>query len=735
MVVKPSRRGTLLRGRYDRRRLAMMALTLPWPARTDAANDPGMRLSERIEAWLEVQRDQLPLWLPVALGSGIAAWFALPSPPLWIAFIAAMAGVALGAGVLPPHSRLQRVLLIASLAAALGTMLAWARAESVRAPVLDRPVVARFEAIVVDSELQGARERVRTVLAPLAAPHLPPQIRVNIALDQAPARLLAGDRIALRARLVPPPGPAVPGAFDFRRVAWFQQLGATGSALGPVTRLRPVAEANDVRAHLSAHVRSQIPGSAGGIAAAFATGDRGGIDPADEEAMRASGLTHLLSVSGLHITAVVGAAMLLTLKLLAFSTRAALRLPLVIVAAGMGAVAGIGYTILTGAEVPTIRSCIAAVLVLVGIAIGRQAFTLRLVATGALAVLLLWPEALIGPSFQLSFAAITAIVALHEWKPVQALTGPREEARLIKALRGVLALLVTGIAVELALAPIALFHFHRQGLYGALANFVAIPLTTFVTMPAEALALLFDTIGLGAPFWWITARSLDLLLAIARGVADWPGAVAAVPSVPAAAFALIVAGGVWLVLWKGRARALGLVPAIVGTIWAASIAPPDLIVTGDGKHLAVRGPDGTLATLRPRAGDYVRSVLAERAGDIGDLADLDSLPNSDCSADSCRVTLSSRGRSWRILATRSAYLAPIAEMNIDCAAADIVVSDRTLPRSCRPRWLKADRALLARTGGLAITLADGRIETVRDGEGHHPWLAPPPPPATGRPFQ
>lgn len=136
--------------------------------------------------------------------------------------------------------------------------------------------------------------------------------------------------------------------------------------------------------------------------------------------MRRSGLAHLLSISGLHVAAMVGAMMLLTLKLLALSPRLALRLPLVLIAAGVGALAGIGYTLLAGAEVPTVRSCVASLLVLAGLAAGREAMTLRLVATGAIVVLLIRPESLAGPSFQLSFAAVTAIVALHEHPRVRA---------------------------------------------------------------------------------------------------------------------------------------------------------------------------------------------------------------------------------------------------------------------------------------------------------------------------
>jgi competence protein ComEC len=681
------------------------------------------RIGSTVEHFLDTERDQLALWLPVALGAGIAAWFVLDSAVQWQAWLVGMVALACGSWLLPQGSRMRRVVLIAATASAIGCGTIWLRATWVAAPVLTRPVVASLTGRIERIEVQTAKDRVRLVLRPIDAPDLPQRVRITVDDVTTSAGLLAGDTVALRARLVGPPDASVPRGFDFSRVAWFQGLGATGKAIGPVARIGPPrAESAGLRDRLSAHIRSQLAGSAGGIASAFATGDRGGISQEDEDAMRASGLTHLLSVSGLHVTAVVGAAIFLSLRLLALSSFMALRLPLLLISALVGAMAGIGYTLLTGAEVPTVRSCVAAVLVLAGIALGREAFTLRLVATGAIVVLLLWPEALVGPSFQLSFAAITSIVALHETPIMRRLNAKGDEGWAQRLGRSILGLLVTGIIVEAALAPIALFHFHKSGLYGALANIIAIPLTTFMIMPLEALALLFDTIGLGAPFWWATGLGLEALLSLSRYVASVPGAQAALASVPVGAFGMIIGGGLWLMLWNGRIRLAGTVPIAAGVIWALTTPPPDLLITGDGMHMAVRSADGTLSTLRPRAGDYVRSVLSERAGMIGELDDLDVLPGAACSTDTCRVTLQRGGRRWRVLATRSRYILPYAAFRADCAAADIVVSDRRLPDWCRPRWFKADRALLANTGGIAVTLASGRVETVAEGEGKHPWV-------------
>jgi competence protein ComEC len=221
---------------------------------------------------------------------------------------------------------------------------------------------------------------------------------------------------------------------------------------------------------LADHVRSRLGGSPGAIAAAFASGDRGSIDPADEQAMRDSGLSHLLSISGLHVSAGGGSRLLVALRLLALSPWLALRVRLPLVAAAIGALAGVGYTLLTGAEVPTVRSCVGAVLVLVALALGREPLSLRMVAVAAIIVLILWPEALVGPSFQMSFAAVIAIVALHGAKPVRNFLAPREEGWAAWTARRAAMLLLTGIVIELALMPIVLFHFHRAGIYGALAN-------------------------------------------------------------------------------------------------------------------------------------------------------------------------------------------------------------------------------------------------------------------------
>jgi competence protein ComEC len=710
-------------------------------------------MADACERWLEAERDQLPLWLPVMLGAGIALWFLLPNGADWQIAMLVAVSVGLGCAALGRYGRAARSLGVAALAVALGIGLIWWRSDRVVHPVLQRPTIATFVARVERIEPLPARDLVRLRLAPLAViarpdaqsrplPVLPKHLRINLATVDVPAGLGPGAVLRLSARLLPPPEPSVPGAYDYARTAWFDGIGATGRGFAPVTIVAPGRPSilPGLRADLSGHIQARAGGGgAGGIAAALATGDQGSIPLADTEAMRRSGLAHLLSVSGLHITAAVAATMIVVTRLLALVPWLALRWRLPLVAGAAGALVAIAYTMLTGAEVPTIRSCVAALCVLIALALGREALTLRLVAAGALVVLLLYPESLAGPSFQLSFAAVVAIIAWNDHPGIRALVAAREEPRLNRVARSIGALLLTGLVVEAALLPISLYHFQKAGIYGAVANICAIPLTTFVIMPLEAAALLFDTIGLGAPLWWATRMSLELLLWIARTTAAIPGSVAPLPAMPGGAFAAMAIGGIWIALWRTRWRRLGIVPFVIGAAWAIATPAPDLLVTGDGRHVAIRTRAGDVALLRDRTGDYTGDMLAQGGGVAGLPVLWSDQRDARCSRDLCMAVRTVGARRWTVLATRSAYAVPIEDLVRACAAADIVISDRWLPRRCRPRWLRLDRTLLARTGGVAITFprqalaltafASRRptIRTVRHPGDAHPWIMPPDP--------
>ncbi len=692
----------------------------PEPARRPLFAPRVSALFETIETFLERERAQLPAWLVVALAVGIAAWFVIGDARGWVGFAIVSLGLAAAGSVF--GRRTGRALLLAGLAMALGLGWAWLRSERVAAPVLDRPKVVEFEGRVEKVELRAAKGDARLTLS-LTDPTLPPRIRVTVPEDTG-AALGRGGKVRMKARLQPPPPMVFPGTHDFARDSWFAGIGAVGKALGmpSIVESGHAPPLDRVRHGLEENIADQLDGAEAGIATALVTGTQAAVPDEDADAMRRSGLTHLLSVSGLHIAAVVGAAMFLALRLLALSERMALRFNLVLVAAGAGAAAGIGYTLLTGMQVPTVRSCVAALLVLLGIALGRDAISMRLVASGALVVLIFRPEALVGVSFQLSFTAAAAIVALHGSAWARRWLSKREEGFAARTLRGLAGLLATGLVVEAALMPLTLYHFHRAGLYAVGANMLAIPWTTFVVMPLEFLALLAEPVGLGGPAWSLAGWAIGRLIALAHFVASAEGSVATLPNMPPFALASMVIGGLWCVLWIGKVRIWGVAPILFGAAWAASAKTPDLLVSGDGRHVAILTPDGRPLLLRERTGDFTTDLVSETAAFDGVPGFWQSLPGTRCSRDACVADVVREGRAWRVLAIRTRDSIAWRELTGACANSDIVIADRFLPRGCTPRWLKLDRPALESTGGLTIRLGQAPlVDTVAARLGQHPW--------------
>ena len=676
---------------------------------------------EGLEKFLEAEHAQLPPWFVVGFGAGIAAWFGLGESWQWQAFVCLAAALSLsGFGMI--EGRAGRAIGWFALAATLGCALIWVRADAVASPRLSRPAIATFEADVRAVDPLVAKDAVRLTLRPRGS-DLPPTVRVNVRSEDMPAKVRSGSVVRIRARLMPPPPMTVPGSHDFARDFWFAGIGASGRSFGPVQLIRPAGESSieALRNRLDQHIRERLPGPSGTIATAFATGNQNAISQDDADAMRRGGIAHLLSVGGLHITAVIGLTMLLSLRILALSEFLALRLNLLVVAAAAGAIAAVAYTLLTGSQVPMVRSCIVALLVLTGMILGREAISLRLLAVSGLLILAIDPEAIVGPSFQMTFAAVGAIIALHSSPWARRAFQRRGEHLIRRIVRAAAAIVVTGAAVELCVMSFVLYHFHRAGPYGVIANVLAIPLTELVIMPLEALSLFLDCFGLGQPGWTVTGWTIDVLLRLAHTIAAHTRLVT-IPQMPAWAFGLLAFGLLWICLWTSRARLLGLIPVAMGAV-ATFLAPrPDLLITGDGRHLAVVSSDGTPLLLRDRAGDYVRSLLAEASGFDGDPGELGSMPYSNCSDDACVAIIPKASRRWRLLATRSAYRIGWKDLTDACAEADIAVSDRRLPQACSPRWLKLDPRALSRTGGLAIYVGDHpRVDSVAARIGAHPW--------------
>lgn len=677
------------------------------------------RLSAAVADFVAAERDSLPLWLPVALGAGIAAWFLAEWQAQRLALAAALLGLT-AAGLLLGR----RLVFVPALLALLGMAAAEVRTRAVAHPVLAARGIAELVGEIASVEPRADRDVTRIIVAG-SVDGAAMTVRLTLR-GPPPAGLAPGARVAVRALLAPPAVAAVPGGYDFARRAWFAGIGATGVPLGSVRLLAPappraglVAAIDRTRARLNARITLAVPGPRGAMATAFVTGDQGGIPLGIAQAMRDAGLAHLLSISGLHIAVVVGGTLWLVRRGLALVPGLALAWPLKTIAAAAGALVGLGYTLLAGAEVPTVRSIIAALIVLLGVVIGREALSLRLLAAAAFGILLLRPEAVMGASFQLSFAAVTALVALSESAWGRWLARHDEgEAPWLSMLRRLAALLVTGLVAEAALAPIGLYHFGRSGLYGALANIIAIPWSSFVVMPALALGLLADALGLGdwawAPAGWTVGRLIDL----AQATALLPGAVLRTPMIPDWAYALMVAGGLWLLLWRSRVRRWGLPVLAIGGLGAATAPLPDLLVSGDGRQVALAGAGPGLALLRPRASAFLVDMWSDAVG--SDATTVGAWPGARCSHDVCVATARRGGRDWRVLLTISREHVDRRKLAPACAAADLVISDRRLPQWCRPRWLRLDGPALAATGALTISLSHGRVLATARG-GDHPW--------------
>lgn len=687
----------------------------------------------------ELERDRWALWLPVFFGAGIAGYFGLaeePSPLIVLLFT----GV-LGVGFVLCH-RLGRegaamafAVMGAGLAGmAVASMTAWLAA----APVLDRSIAPRaLSGIVVSVEpfADGARVRLERLSGDRSwtAETTPHAARVKLRAGPAPE---IGTRISLSARLSPPPRPSYPGAYDFARAAWFKRLGAVGFALSPwreVPRPRPPtafesvsAWLGRVRADVGLSVREVVPGVPGAIAVALLTGDRSGVPKADLEALRASGLAHLLAISGLHIGMVALIAFAGMRVLLVARDRWARDWPVKKIAAAVSLLITFGYMLLAGATVPTQRAFLMTGIVLIAVMIDRRAISMRLVAVAAVVVLCVGPEALVGPSFQLSFAAVVALVAVYEsYRPDRdrGFGRPHWSRRILLYL-GAVAL--TTVIAGTATSPFAVHHFGRMAHYSVLANLAAVPIVTFVVMPAELLGVLMMPIGLEALPLTIAGHGIRAVLAIAHWVAGLPGAEGRFPPMTGWGFACLLLGACWSAIWRRSWRFLGI-PLILAGLASPLLKPmPVLVLHGSGDQAAIAW-DGALWVERARRDKFAQRVWSEKlalpiAGNWTDLAERDDAP----------IRIGPLGAVFRLPPDRDgpsftmAFVRDPRAVVEDCRVGDISrLPIQPHPTLCRDRaWLGP--ADLARGGVHAIFIdRDGpRVVSVESQRGNRPWSAP-----------
>lgn len=687
----------------------------------------------RLRDALETEREHWFVFQPLFFGLGIGTYFALPvEPPLW----AVIATVVL-AGLAYAGSRgfLAIVLGMITVAAA-GGAAAKLRTEYVRAPVLEKrvgPVQVTGTVVLVEPMAKRGQRLTLNVTAieGLAAERLPARVRIRAMTPLA--SLKPGDGVRLRATLAPPSGPALPAGYDFARTAWYQGLGGVGFSLGLPERLAEPPAASfqasaliaRVRQAIGARIVAALPTEAGAIANALITGERGGISEATNDAFRDAGLYHILSISGLHMVIMAGAVFFVVRLALACFPSIALRYPIKKWAAAAAAIAALGYLLISGSAFATVRSYIMISIMFAAVLLDRPALAMRNIALAALVILVAYPESLLDVGFQMSFAAVVALVAAYEW--INAKRQAAASWRRSVFGRGamffggiVLSTIVAGIAV----APFAAYHFHTSQQFAVLANLITIPVCNLIVMPAALLALVLMPFGLEWIALAVMGAGIDVMVWCAKWTASIPGAVSHIRAIPLSAFLLMVAGGLWLTLWPARSRVLGLAGFAAGLALTPMLPRPDVLVGRDGALVALRsGEDGRYTALASRGSNFELKRWLEHDGDPRDVRAATYSAKSPagvrCDGIACNAAVKSR---------TVAIVRHPAALRDDCAHANILVLDIPRPRGCDQPATVIDFFGLRRLGTHAVYLEDDgnvRIETVAQYRGERPWAPEP----------
>jgi competence protein ComEC len=667
---------------------------------------------------LEDTHQRLFLWLPVAAIVGVLLFFAADhDPSLWGAGIFAGGTIALVFTARRRPAAFQVSLLCASLAS--GFFLATLRTERIAAPVLEKPIWRDVEGLVsrVEPRPRGARVYldVRGVDR-LDKTQWPQKVRFMLPRKYT---VVAGDIISVSAFWQPPPPAVRPDGYNFARVAFFDGLGGIGSRVRAVKTL-PRSESTSlvrqfnayveqVRHAVAARIRLAVGQSdAGSITVALVNGQRGEISAQADEDMRLAGLYHVISISGLHMALFAGAVFAVLRLILVLVPGLALTHPIKAWAAMAALVCAFGYLLLSGADIPAVRSFVMVALVFTAIVFSRTAITQRNLALSATLVVVFVPEAVLGPSFQMSFAAVMALVAWYEdqrgrsrhAEPALTYTG-----RAVKwAMNIAVAAALTTLIATLATAPYAAFHFQQLAVHALSGNMLTFPIISVVIMPAALAGLVLMPLGLDGFAWRIMAWGVQLMLDVASWVAGWPAADQLVSAFSVAAVLLLSLGLVWLSLWISWLRWLGMIPTAFGIYMAATPHVPDVFIGPQGRAMAVRGPDGALQIIGARPFSLMGETWLAASGERAPAKGVKSFYAPRCDRHGCTVQMGNNSYAaldWSYTSLRE-----------DCGKATLIVTRLAVPVDCRSLSHVLDGRDLAHIGAAQLRLLkDGTWET------------------------
>jgi competence protein ComEC len=679
-------------------------------------------------AWLETRLDEERgrwfLWLPVLYGAGVGAYLGMPAEPPFLLCLALL----IVAATCRVFLRLTALRLIASttfLMLALGLITGKMRAIIVDAPVLAKGAgnavltgwIERIEKHQKAHRLTLHLEAMDTGYKG-AAPR-----RVRLRYHSKGELPPAGARIKVRASLRPPPEPVIPGGFDFARHHWFEGLGASGFAYGaievlpgaPPWDIRLGAMVSNLRRTIATRIAAVLQGESAALAQALIMGERGSISEATQKALTNSGLAHVVSISGFHMALTAGSAFWLIRALLALFPALALRHPIKIWAAVAALLVASAYLVISGGAVTAVRSYIMVAIVFAAIILNRPAISLRNLAISAFLILAVTPESLADPGFQMSFAATAALIAIYEEHPGRFTAPASWPAPIGMPVTMLIGACVTSLAASLAVDPIGAYHFHRIAAYSILGNIIAMPVISFVVMPMALLTLLAMPFGLEAGPLLAMGWGIESMVAIAGAVAALPGAVITLPGFELFPLMLMVLGGLWLLLWRGRWRLWGLIAIAGGLALAPFAARPDIWIDREGHLMALRLKDGRLSAIKTRKAEFSLKAWLEADGDSRSPREVAKGQGFQCDEHSCLALIAGR------IVSHVIHPAALAD---DCRRAAILITPLSVTVPCPGPEVIIDAQALWEKGAHVIRIADGAIhvESVADSRRVRPWV-------------
>ncbi|MCW6510077.1 ComEC/Rec2 family competence protein [Lichenifustis flavocetrariae] len=706
----------------------------------DALASPAGLLSGALEREWEERR--FFLWLPVGAGAGVVLYFQAEREPSLL-YCGMLFAVALGGTVASRHHRRALVLMAAFTAVLAGFTLATFRAHVIAHPVLVRTAIMKLTGVV--EEADHRRIGTRFILRIRASSGGPPLTRVRLTTRRSDP-VEAGDSVSVTARLVPPARAALPGGYDFARDAYFLGFDAVGSVLGRIVARPPPLDLSwnerwtmaidRARNALAARVRDSLEGDAGAIGAAMVTGKRDLLSEDGRDLIREAGIFHIITIAGVQMTLVAGLLFGGLRGALALVPGFALRYPIKQWAAAGAIVGAVAYDLLTGSRIGTQRALFMTLIVLGAILCNRRAFTMRNLALAAMAVVVFEPETILGASFQLSFAAVAALVAVQESRHPESERGGRSavtkrlsnlglSGSVVEAAAALVAtggrLLFATICASSATMPFMATNFHEISPYVVIGNPLTLAIIEFFAVPGALLGTVLVPLGLDGFVWHWVGFGIAIVLWAARLIAAAPGATLHVPAFAPWTPACVALAVASVVIWRSTSLRLTAVPLLLLGLAGAFTGPRyDLVIAPTGDTLAFRDAQGRLATL----GHINAFGAAQWLTADGDDRDPKSVGGSDvsrCDPLACVATVLD-GRTLSLVLKPEAF-------EEDCRRADLIVTPLYAPASCAAEMI-IDRGILAETGAAAVTLRNGAlvVEPARRKGEDRPWSPAPPRP-------